>query len=123
MMTPGGARARYSQLLATPTRTGGDTSQLVATPIVLRRSEPIREPVAIEWTKREWRCLEQCFADLRLEIAQSLGEPDVDPEEIDLDDVVKRFVDSYAQDHELEGEWSWYVLSYDDVDMAHYLQG
>jgi hypothetical protein len=46
-------------------------------------------------------------------MAQSLGEPDLDPEEIDLDDVVKRFVDSYAQNHELEGEWSWYVLSYD----------
>jgi hypothetical protein len=113
MMTPGRARARYSQLLGTPSRKGGDTSQLVATPLVLQRPEPIREPVAIEWTKREWRCLEQCFTDVRLEIAQSLGEPDVDPEEIDLDDVVKRFVDSYAQSYELEGEWSWYVLSYD----------
>lgn len=105
------ARIGYSQVLATPSRKGGDMTQLIATPIVEEQQEELPPPTMSVWTKHEWRCLEQCFTDVRLEVAEALGEPDIDPEEIELDDVVGRFVDTYAQGRELEGEWDWYVLS------------
>jgi hypothetical protein len=60
-----------------------------------------------QWTKYNWRCLEQCFTDIRVDIAESLDGELIDPDEIDLEDVVTRFIDTYAAGRELEGEWSW----------------
>lgn len=107
-MTPSvvGVRSRYSQLLTTPSRKGGDTSQLVAISSASHRETEGVRPVQ-EWTKHQWRCLEQCFTDVRLEVARSMGVLDVDPEDIELDDVVDRFVDLFAEGRKLEGEWDW----------------
>lgn len=108
---------RSSQLFATPSRRGGDTGQLAPSPIILgtphtsewRRLDeaPATKRVLLEWTKREWRSLEQCFTDVRMETAQALDVEDVDPEEVDLDDVVARFVETYGTGAKLEGEWKW----------------
>jgi hypothetical protein len=110
---------RSSQIFATPSRRGGDTGQLAPSPVIQastirpsaepewRRIEVTAAPVVLEWTKREWRCLEQCFTDVRMETAHSLDVDDIDPEEVDLDDVVVRFVESYGVGVKLEGEWKW----------------
>ncbi len=111
---------RSSQLFATPSRRGGDTGQLAPSPVIQntatksewRRLEtPANARVVLDWTKREWRCLEQCFTDVRMETAQALDVDDIDPEEVDLDDVVARFVETYGTSAKLEGEWKWYAFS------------
>ncbi|KAG8841273.1 hypothetical protein FRC20_005119, partial [Serendipita sp. 405] len=105
---------RSSMLFSTPSRQNGDLGQLAATPSIagdVQRAglTPIRERSVAppSWTKHEWRALEQCFTDIRLETAIARGVEDVDPEEVDLDDVVDRFVDNYADGIRLKGEWSW----------------
>ncbi len=59
------------------------------------------------WSRQEWKALEQCFTDIRTEAALAAGVEDIDPEDVDLDDVLDRFVDNYAQGIRLKGEWSW----------------
>lgn len=113
-----GAQPRSSQVFATPSRIGGEVSQLVSVPqfddmTSLRGvsmapsavSEVQRVPPP--WTRQEWKALEQCFTDVRNEAALAAGMDDVDPEDIELDDVVDRFVDNFAQGIRLKGEWSW----------------
>ncbi|KIM26284.1 hypothetical protein M408DRAFT_9939 [Serendipita vermifera MAFF 305830] len=106
---------RSSQLFATPSRRGGDTGQLAPSPVIYSTSKsewqrletPGHTRVLLDWTKREWRSLEQCFTDVRMEAAQALDLDDIDPEEIDLDDVVARFVETYGVNAKLDGEWKW----------------
>ena len=59
------------------------------------------------WTKNEWRLLEECFTDVRDDLACTLDVVEVDVDEIDLDEVVQRFVDIDEGKHELVGDWAW----------------
>jgi len=68
--------------------------------------EPTPPPPA-PWTKNEWRLLEQCFTDVRDELACTLDVVEVDVDEIDLDEVIQRFVDADEGKHELVGDWAW----------------
>jgi len=67
--------------------------------------EPTPPPSA--WTKNEWRLLEECFTDIRDDLACTLDVVEVDVDEIDLDEVVQRFVDIDEGKHELVGDWAW----------------
>jgi hypothetical protein len=71
--------------------------------------EEEREPTPplASWTKNEWRLLEQCFTDVRDDLACSLDVVEVDVDEIDLDEVVQRFVEIDEGKHELVGNWAW----------------
>ncbi|KAG8831168.1 hypothetical protein FRC17_003554 [Serendipita sp. 399] len=114
-LTPAFApQSRSSMLFATPSRRNGDLGQLATTPSVggdIQQIDltPVREHsvAPLSWSKQEWRALEQCFTDIRLETATARGVEDINPEEVDLDDVVDRFVDNYAEGIRLKGEWSW----------------
>jgi len=68
--------------------------------------EPTPPPPAT-WTKNEWRLLEQCFTDARDDLACTLDVVEVDVDEINLDEVVQRFVDVDEGKHELIGDWAW----------------
>jgi hypothetical protein len=60
-----------------------------------------------DWAKQEWRRLEHCFTIIRQELARDYQVESFDPDEVDLDEVVGRFVDIYGDGRALEGEWSW----------------
>jgi hypothetical protein len=64
-------------------------------------------PPPAPWTKNEWRLLEQCFTDIRDELACTLDVVEVDVDEIDLDEVIQRFVEADEGKHELVGDWAW----------------
>jgi hypothetical protein len=64
-------------------------------------------PPPAPWTKNEWRLLEECFTDVRDDLACSLDVVEVDVDEIDLDEVVQRFVEIDEGKHELVGDWDW----------------
>lgn len=60
-----------------------------------------------EWNKQEWRRLEHCFTTIRQELAREYQVDQFDADEVDLNEVVGRFVDIYGEGRVLEGEWSW----------------
>ena len=64
-------------------------------------------PPPVSWTKNEWRLLEECFTDVRDDLACTLDVVEVDIDEIDLDEVVQRFVDIDEGRHDLVGDWAW----------------
>jgi hypothetical protein len=92
-----------SQLVAAH-KSGGDGNETMEEAEVTPATVPLPG-----WTKREWHCLEQCFTYVRLQASQSLG-GDVDPEDINLNDVVDCFVQSHAVGITLDGEWNLYAL-------------
>lgn len=79
-----------------------------------------------EWTKDDWKILDGCFTDERIELASrmqpdsSLGEGDeeiplVGVDLVDVDDVVERFVVEVGGEETIDAYgWSRYVINLDE---------
>lgn len=88
-------------------------------PRFVRDSSPSAEPSIIEprqWSKSDWKLLDSCFTDERLDAAEREGLPEgmlADISDVSMADVVERFIENIGGESVLEilgSSWARYVF-------------